>query len=255
MLAQFVQDLVHLERREDRLDQHGGLDRAARDAELVLRHHEDVVPQPCLEVALHLRQVEVRTGAAREQFLRVVEEVEREVEDAAGHRLAVDPHVLLGQVPAARADHQHRGVIAHRIMLATRGIGVVEPSAPIVPQVHLPLDELIPGRRCRILEIGHEDLGAAVQRIDHHLRVGWPGNLNAAVEQVVAQMPARLREILILAYYQKCSYVEISEMLRIPLGTVKSRLHSAVRRFAKDWDICFPLRDAGLRRLALRDLG
>jgi hypothetical protein len=60
VLAQLVEDLVHLERGEDRLDQHGRLDRAARDAELVLRHHEHVVPQPRLEMALELRQVEVR---------------------------------------------------------------------------------------------------------------------------------------------------------------------------------------------------
>jgi RNA polymerase sigma-70 factor, ECF subfamily len=74
----------------------------------------------------------------------------------------------------------------------------------------------------------------------------------AAVEQVVAQMPTHLREILILAYYRRCSYVEIVGILRIPIGTVKSRLHSAVRRFAKDWDLHLLLHDAERRRMALR---
>jgi RNA polymerase sigma-70 factor, ECF subfamily len=77
----------------------------------------------------------------------------------------------------------------------------------------------------------------------------------ATVEQVVAQMPARFREILILAYYQKCSYTELAGILRIPIGTVKSRLHSAVRRFAKDWDRHFAFRHAGLRRMAFRVSG
>ena len=68
MLAQLVEDLVHLERREDRLDQHRRPDRAARQPERVLGEREDVVPEPRLEVALHLRQVEVRPGAALEQL-------------------------------------------------------------------------------------------------------------------------------------------------------------------------------------------
>lgn len=57
----------------------------------------------------------------------------------------------------------------------------------------------------------------------------------AAVKRVIARMPAKLREILLLAYFQKVSYPQISGILRIPVGTVKSRLHTAVRRFAEDW--------------------
>src|SRR5438876_484786 len=60
VLPQLVEDLLHLERRRDRLDQHGGPDGAAREAERVLGQVERVVPQPRLEVALVLGQVEVR---------------------------------------------------------------------------------------------------------------------------------------------------------------------------------------------------
>jgi RNA polymerase sigma-70 factor (ECF subfamily) len=55
------------------------------------------------------------------------------------------------------------------------------------------------------------------------------------VEQVIANMPENLREILILAYFNKFSYKQMAEILSIPIGTVKSRLHTAVGRFAKDW--------------------
>jgi len=58
----------------------------------------------------------------------------------------------------------------------------------------------------------------------------------AAVKRVIAHMPARLREILILAYFQKFPYAEIAGILGIPVGTVKSRLHTAVGRFAEDWN-------------------
>ena len=57
-----------------------------------------------------------------------------------------------------------------------------------------------------------------------------------SVKRVIARMPAKLREIILLAYFHKFSYAEISKILRIPVGTVKSRLHTAVGRFAEDWE-------------------
>ena len=55
------------------------------------------------------------------------------------------------------------------------------------------------------------------------------------VQKVVISLPDHLREILILAYFHQFAYKEIAEMLKIPLGTVKSRLHSAVGSFADLW--------------------
>ena len=55
------------------------------------------------------------------------------------------------------------------------------------------------------------------------------------VGQIIADMPENLREILIMAYFNKFSYKQMAEMLSIPIGTVKSRLHTAVARFSKDW--------------------
>lgn len=55
------------------------------------------------------------------------------------------------------------------------------------------------------------------------------------VERIVADMPENLREILVLAYFHKFSYKQMAEILSIPIGTVKSRLHTAVGRFAKEW--------------------
>jgi RNA polymerase sigma-70 factor (ECF subfamily) len=55
------------------------------------------------------------------------------------------------------------------------------------------------------------------------------------VRQIIADMPENLREILFLAYFNRFSYKQMAEILCIPIGTVKSRLHTAVGRFAKDW--------------------
>jgi RNA polymerase sigma-70 factor (ECF subfamily) len=55
------------------------------------------------------------------------------------------------------------------------------------------------------------------------------------IKAVVDEMPRHLREILLLSYFQRMSYNQIAEALDIPLGTVKSRLHTAVAAFARAW--------------------
>ena len=53
------------------------------------------------------------------------------------------------------------------------------------------------------------------------------------VREVVESMPDHLGEVLILAYYHRFPYREIGEIVGIPLGTVKSRLHAAVICFGE----------------------
>jgi RNA polymerase sigma-70 factor (ECF subfamily) len=55
------------------------------------------------------------------------------------------------------------------------------------------------------------------------------------VRQIIADMPDNLRGILILAYFEQFSYKHMAEILSIPIGTVKSRLHTAVVYFMKKW--------------------
>jgi len=59
--------------------------------------------------------------------------------------------------------------------------------------------------------------------------------LQQQVQQTVSTMPEHLREILLLSYFHQFPYKQISEILDIPLGTVKSRLHAAVAHFADRW--------------------
>lgn len=41
------------------------------------------------------------------------------------------------------------------------------------------------------------------------------------------------RDILVLKHYQNCSYIEISEILNIPIGTVMSRIYNARKKLGK----------------------
>ena len=103
MLAQLIQNFVHLEGSENGFDQHGRLDRALRDAEFLLGDGENIVPQTCFQMAFHFWQIEIGAGAFCHQRFDVMEKIHAEIEHRTGHRLAVDQHMLLDQVPAARA--------------------------------------------------------------------------------------------------------------------------------------------------------
>jgi RNA polymerase sigma-70 factor (ECF subfamily) len=76
--------------------------------------------------------------------------------------------------------------------------------------------------------------------LDHDERMPYDDLLRderaASVKRVISRMPAKLREIIVLAYFHKFAYAEIAQILNIPIGTVKSRLHTAVGRFAEDWE-------------------
>lgn len=50
------------------------------------------------------------------------------------------------------------------------------------------------------------------------------------VRESIEKLPELLRETLLLAYDQGLKYREIAEILDVPVGTVKSRLHSALGR-------------------------
>ena len=50
------------------------------------------------------------------------------------------------------------------------------------------------------------------------------------VRQLVDELPAALRQVVVLNSFEELSYEEIAQILEIPLGTVSSRLHSARKK-------------------------
>ena len=186
MVAQLVEDLLHLEGGGDRLDQHGRPDGAARQAEGSLGHAEDVVPEPRLQVRFHLRQIEVGPGAAVERLPRIVKEEEAEVGEGAGDGLAVHPQMLFREVPATRPHEQGRDLLVELVGLAF-GRGEGELPADGVHQIQVTLDDVAPGGRERVLEVGHEDVRSGVERIDHHLALDRTGDLDVALLQILGR--------------------------------------------------------------------
>lgn len=55
-----------------------------------------------------------------------------------------------------------------------------------------------------------------------------------AVRRAVSRLPDRLRIPVLLYYMEERQIMEISEILRLPEGTVKSRLHQARKRLERE---------------------
>ena len=57
--------------------------------------------------------------------------------------------------------------------------------------------------------------------------------VQSAVQKAIESLPDGEREVLLLSEFQGFKYAEIGEILGIPVGTVKSRMFSAVQRLKK----------------------
>jgi RNA polymerase sigma-70 factor (ECF subfamily) len=59
----------------------------------------------------------------------------------------------------------------------------------------------------------------------------------------VDQLSEPLKQVIILAYYQSLKYKEVAEILGIPVGTVKSRLHNALTKLQEAWSTAAALKE------------
>jgi RNA polymerase sigma-70 factor (ECF subfamily) len=88
-------------------------------------------------------------------------------------------------------------------------------------------------------ELADGDIRSLVETLEGR----GPGPLDAAeaserrerVRASVDRLPDFLRQVLVLAYYQGLKYREIADILDIPVGTVKSRLHAALVKLQEIW--------------------
>jgi RNA polymerase sigma-70 factor, ECF subfamily len=55
------------------------------------------------------------------------------------------------------------------------------------------------------------------------------------IERLLRELPADLRTTLLLREIERLTYEEVAEVMHVPVGTVRSRLHTARERFRKLW--------------------
>lgn len=55
------------------------------------------------------------------------------------------------------------------------------------------------------------------------------------IARILEQLPTDLRATLVLREMEQLSYEEVAEVMQVPIGTVRSRLHTAREKFRKLW--------------------
>jgi len=85
----------------------------------------------------------------------------------------------------------------------------------------------------------HDELGSLVDVLasretdpSDDLEVGERGEW---IRDAVAALPEQLRSAVKLVYFRGLKYREAADELSVPVGTVKSRLHAAVKRLGEAW--------------------
>ncbi len=99
-----------------------------------------------------------------------------------------------------------------------------------------------PDAHKRFVELLHVEAADPSEELEHH-------DNRRAVRSIVEEMPRGLWEVLVLAYYHHFRYREIGEILGIPLGTVKSRLHAAIAYFGERYREVHQTRPNAARRI------
>ncbi|MCA9107214.1 MAG: sigma-70 family RNA polymerase sigma factor [Planctomycetales bacterium] len=81
-------------------------------------------------------------------------------------------------------------------------------------------------RLVQVLESTEEDPSARLERNER----------NAAVAQTLQSLPESMMAVVQLVYFQGLKYREAAEILNVPVGTVKSRLNSAIGKLTDVWN-------------------
>jgi RNA polymerase sigma-70 factor, ECF subfamily len=130
-------------------------------------------------------------------------------------------------------------------------IGKYEAGRPVRPWLytiatHQAIDAMRRQGRHQILSLDQqreEQADGESNSLAALLETRGPGPLDHAqgqerqqvVRASVERLPDFLRQVVLLAYFQGLKYREIAEILDIPVGTVKSRLHAALVKLQETW--------------------
>jgi hypothetical protein len=104
VLSEFIDDLLHLERSKNGLNQHRTSDGTPRDAQRILGKVENIVPKTSFKMRFHLGEIEVWTITSLDQLVGIVKEVKAEVKKTATDGFPINDKMLLIQVPATRTS-------------------------------------------------------------------------------------------------------------------------------------------------------
>jgi len=79
-----------------------------------------------------------------------------------------------------------------------------------------------------LMEVVATDEASPYDQVESGERAEW-------IRQAVATLPEPLENAVKLVYFRGMKYREAANVMSVPVGTVKSRLHSAIQRLGQSW--------------------
>jgi len=110
-------------------------------------------------------------------------------------------------------------IATHQAVDALRKLGR-HPTVSLDQTIHSNSGDAEAGR---LIDLLTSDEAGPLAALQDEERKQW-------VRDSLARLPETLRQTLLLAYHEDLKYREIAEILKIPVGTVKSRLHAALAK-------------------------
>lgn len=178
-----------------------------------------------------------RDGGDRQVFAELVQRYERELysylrrylgdaemaEDAF-QAAFLQVHLKCGQFEAGRAFRPwlytiaiNQAIDAQRRSRRHRMISLDRAGGSESDEVGKLLDLLVSHEPSPTLQISQDE------------RKAW-------LQDAVESLPSGYRDVLELVYFQDMKYREAAEVLDIPVGTVKSRVHAAILKLTEAWN-------------------
>lgn len=149
-------------------------------------------------------------------------------------------------------------VFQNTFLQVFKKIGKYDPARPVKPWLYAiatnqAIDALRRSSRFQALSLDQEreEAESDTPQLLSLLEARGAGPLETAqgeerrllVRAGVDRLPEFLRQVVVLAYYQGLKYSDIADIMGIPVGTVKSRLHAALGRLQEAWAGVPALRD------------
>jgi len=92
---------------------------------------------------------------------------------------------------------------------------------------HLAMERGRRAMRARELGPGHDEVEAGPD-------IQAPGTVRDELATALATLPSAQREVVLMRFVDDLELAEIAQALELPLGTVKSRLHHAIKALRED---------------------
>ncbi len=135
-------------------------------------------------------------------------------------------------------------VFQQTFMLVHQKVGQYESGRPVRPwlyslAIHQAIDYFRRDRRHwlpsldRLVGANKDEMTPIVTGQNDPAEAAETGDTSRLIREAIERLPETTRQIVMLVYFQGLKYREVSEILGIPMGSVKSQLHAGLLKLSR----------------------